>query len=321
MDCEHEPVVPVTRRRALSLMTGWMAASLLPGAARGDADPGVVVVAISSDTLGGANVNDARAAYSVWIQEVTRHSGRIRAEVLPQIFVPSDELLREVRSGAVQCYGITALEYMKIEDITDPEYLLLQDYLADGMEYVMIVNSQSTYRSVSDLRGAQIIVHHHRDLVLAPAWIETTLAAHSLPPAQHFFGNISMGDNVNKVALPVFFRHVDAACLARHSWETAIELNPQLGRSLRVLTVSPRVVPIVLAFRRHCSQLGRQALIDAVMNITSVTAGQQIVALYQAHSFILRTTAVMRTTVDLLMNYQHLLAERGDRREDSRPGW
>lgn len=311
---------PVTRRRALSLMTSAVAASLLPGAAWGDRNQ-ELVVAISTDTLGGANVNDARAAYAVWIQEVTRHMGRVRAEVLPQIFVPSGELLREIRSGIVQCYGITAIEYMKIVDLTDSSCLLLQDYLADGMEYVIVVNSQSAFRSMADLRGAQIILHHHRDLVLALPWIETALAAGSLPPADRFFGSISMRDSVNQVALPVFFRRVDAACLARRSWETAVELNPQLGRSMRVLTVSPKLVPIVLAFRRHCSEAGKEALIHAVMNITSVTAGQQIVALYQAHSFVLRTAAAMKTTVDLLMNYQRLAGQRRDRREDSRSGW
>jgi len=323
MDSLHKSVFPahLSRRRALSLLTSGIAASLLPRVAWGDADPGGVVVAISTDTLGGANVNDARAAYAVWIQEVTRHSGRIRANVLPQIFLSSDELLRDVRSGTVQCYGITALEYMKIADLTDPGYLLLQDYLADGMEYVLVVNSQSSYRSMADLRGAQLVLHHHRDLVLATAWIETSLAAASLPPAEHFFGSISARDSVNQVALPVFFRRADAACLARGSWETAVELNPQLGRSMRVLTVSPKVVPIVLAFRRHCSEAGRQALIDAVMNITSVTAGQQIVALYQAHNFVLRTTAVMKVTVDMLTEYQRLLARMRDRREDSRTGW
>lgn len=323
MDAQQKQTGPaaITRRRALSLMASGVVTSLLPRSAWADQDSEVVVVAISTDTLGSANVNDARAAYGVWIQEVTRHSGRIRAEVLPRIFVPSDELLHDVRSDAVQCYGITALEYMKIADLTDPSYLLLQDYLADGMEYVIVVNNQSSFHSMADLRGAQLILHHHRDLVLAPAWIETSLAGNSLPSAEHFFGSISMRDNVNQVALPVFFRRVESACLARASWEMAVELNPQLGRSMRILAVSPRLVPIVLAFRRHCSEAGRKALIDAVMNITSVTAGQQIVALYQARHFVLRTTAVMKTTVDLLTDYQRILARRRDRREDSRAGW
>ena len=277
--------------------------------------------AVSEETLAGANINDARAAYTVWTQEVTRHLGSVRAVVNPKIFLPSEELLRDVRAGTVDCYGITALEYIKVADVTDPNFILLQDSLADGMEYILVVNNQSPFHSIADLRGAQMIVHHHPDLVLAPAWLETTLTASSLPPAQQFFASISSRDNINQVALPVFFRRVDVACLARRSWETAVELNPQLGRSLRIVAVSPKLVPIFIAFRRHCSEGGRKALIDAILNITSIAAGQQIVALYQSHSFVLRTAAALKATVDMLTDYQRCLARRRDRREDSRAGW
>ena len=314
-----QPALPLTRRHLLRMMAGGAAACLAPRLSF--ADQGLVNVAISQETLGGANINDARAAYKIWTQEVTRHLGTVHAVVDPQIFLPSEELLRDVRVGTVDCYGITALEYMKIADVTDPNFILLQDSLADGMEYLVVVHSQSPYHSIADLHGAQMIAHHHPDLVLAPAWIETTLAASSLPPAQKFFANLSSRDNINQVALPVFFRRADAACLARRSWDTAVELNPQLGRSLRIVAVSPKLVPIFVAFRRHCSDAGRAALIDAILNITSVPAGQQIVALYQSHSFVVRTSAVLRTTVDMLTEYQRFLARTRDRREDSRAGW
>jgi len=309
----------LTRRRVLGLIAGGAAVSLMPRSVF--AEDGLVTVAISSETLGGANVNDARAAYTVWIQEVTRHIGSIHVTINPQIFLPSEELLRDVRAAAVDCYGITALEYIKVADITDPNFILLQDSIADGLEYILVVNDQSPFHSIADLRGAQMIVHHHPDLVLAPAWLETTLAAVSMPPPLQFFGSISSRDNINQVALPVFFHRVDVACLARRNWETAIELNPQLGRSMRIIAVSPKLVPIFLAFRRHCSESGRAALIDAIKGITSLAAGQQIVALYQSRGFVQRTAAVLKTTVDMLTDYQRCLARRRDRREDSRSGW
>lgn len=309
----------LTRRDILRLMAGGAAAALMPRISY--SDDGHITVAISSDTLAGANLNDARAAYSVWIQEFTHARGAVPAVVVPQIFLPSEELLRDVRNGTVDCYGITALEYMRIADLTDPNYFLLQDSLAGGMEYVLLVNGESSYRSIADLRGAQIILHHHPNLLLAPAWFETTLSANSLPPADQFFGSVSSRDNINQVALPVFFHRENAACLTRDSWDTVVELNPQMGRSMRIVAVSPKLVPIALAFRRHCNEAGRKALIDAAMNITDLPAGQQIVALYKSRNFVLRTSAAMKTTVDMLTDYQRCLARRRVRREDSRAGW
>jgi hypothetical protein len=51
-------------------------------------------------------------------------------------------------------------------------------------------------------------------------------------------------------------------------------------------------------------------LLDAVVNITALPAGQQIVAMYQAHAFVVRTSAVMKTAVDMVTQYQRLLAQQ-----------
>jgi ABC-type phosphate/phosphonate transport system substrate-binding protein len=291
-------------------MAGAAAAAIAPAHCLGEDNNSLLHVAISTDTLAGANVSDARAAYAVWIKEVTGHMGTLRAEIVPEIFLPSPQLLAGIRRGSIDCYGITALEYEKVADLTDPNFFLLQDYLADGMEYVLIVHNSSPYRKIGDMRGAQILTHHHRDMVLLPAWMETMLAENNLPPAERFFGSQTARDNVTQVALPVFFRRVDGACLARRSWETAVELNPQLGRDVRTLVVSPKVVPIAICFRRNSSPEGRRALIDAVMKIASIPAGQQIVAMYQAHGFVVRTSAVMKSTVDMVAQYQRLLAQQ-----------
>ncbi|HSZ16100.1 MAG TPA: PhnD/SsuA/transferrin family substrate-binding protein [Terracidiphilus sp.] len=296
----------MTRRECLTLLGGALTASMAPGFGRAQKQAPVLRVAISVDTLAGANVNDARAAYKVWIREVVRQFPSSLAEMVPEIFLPSDELLRGVRQGAIECFGVTALEFVKVADLIDPNFLLLQDYLADGMEYVLLVHRNSAFKKLADLRGAQILTHFHRDMVLAPAWIGTMLAADGLPQPERFFGSLKSVANLNEVVLPVFFRRADGACLARRNWETAIELNPQLGHDLFPLAVSPRIVPIVIAFRRGCSTEGRKVLIDSILKVATVTGGQQIVTLYQSHGFIVRPTSVMSSTVELVRQFERV---------------
>ena len=152
----------------------------------------------------------------------------------------------------IDCYGITALEFAKVVDLTDPDSLVLQDYLADGMEYVLIVHDRSKFRSIPDLRGASLVSHTHRDMVLEQPWLATMLADNNLPTPDTCFGSRKLNSSLTQVVLPVFFRRADGACLARRSWETALELNPQLGRDLRILAISPKVIPIAFGFRRNC---------------------------------------------------------------------
>ena len=300
----------ITRRQCLSGMATAAAASLVSALAWSEGQRTLLIVAISEETLAGANVGDARAAYRVWLREVTSQYGVKTAEPVADIFISSDELIRDVRQDAIDCYGVTALEFAKLAELTDPDSLVVQDYFSDGMEYVLIVHNQSRFKTVSDLRGANIVSHHHRDMVLLQPWLSTTLADSNLPAPESFFASHKLNASLTQVVLPVFFRRLDGACLARHSWETAMELNPQLGRDLRPLLVSPKVIPIVFGFRRGTNPNSRKALIDSIQRISTITAGAQIVALYQSKGFVVRSISVMKTTLEMVRRYDRLKAQQ-----------
>src|SRR5579863_6588005 len=84
----------LTRREVLELAFGAAAGTLMPGLSPAQQQGHVLRVAISTDTLAGANVNDARAAYKVWVNEITRQQSVIVAQMVPEIFLPSEEMTR-----------------------------------------------------------------------------------------------------------------------------------------------------------------------------------------------------------------------------------
>jgi phosphonate transport system substrate-binding protein len=300
----------MTRRHCMGMMAAAATSLLAPRYCDGEKERPVLRLAVSAETLAGANLNDARTAYKVWLREIHAEFGYVTAEPVPEVFINSEDLVRGVRQGTLDCYGGTALEFAKLVDLTDPDSLVIEDYLADGMEYVLLVHSGSRFNQVADLRGAQVVSHLHRDMVLLPAWLRILLAAKNLTAPENFFASLKLINNVNQVVLPVFFRRVDAACLARRSWETAVELNPQLGRDLRALEVSPKVIPIVFGFRRDTTAIARQALINSIQHVTSVPAGRQIVALYQSSGFVVKPVSVMKGTLEIVRQFERLSAKR-----------
>lgn len=302
---------PMGRRKSLAMIAAGMMALLSPRVDWGDEDKRPLRLAISADTLAGANVNDARAAYLIWLREVTHHYAVQTAAVVPEVFLPSAELIRLVRQGSLDGYGLTAPELAKVLDLTEPSTVVLQDYLADGTQYVLLVHRNGGFKKLADLRGAHLVSHLHRDMVLLPAWLGTMLASNGLGQASHFFSRQTVSDKTNQVVLPVFFRRADAACLARPSWETAVELNPQLGRDLVPLEVSPKVIPIGFAFRRNTSPEMRNALVASILNISSYAAGQQIVDLYQSRAFAVRPLSAMNPTLEMLRAYERVALQAG----------
>jgi phosphonate transport system substrate-binding protein len=113
---------------------------------------------------------------------------------------------------------------------------------------------------------------------------------------------------LNQVLLPVFFRSADAACLARRTWETAVELNPQLGRDVRALAVSPKVIPIVFGFRRGTGANARKSLIESIQHITTIPGGREIVAMYQSSEVVVKPVSAMKGTLEMVRQF-----ERGQR--------
>lgn len=294
----------IARRQFLNRLAAASAGCLVHGVPRfAIGEERTIRMAICTTTIAGANISDARAAYMVWLREVSKFYGRQTAEIVPEVFISPDELIRRVRGGSIDAFGATALELEKLADLIDPDTVVIQDYMAGGMEYVLLVHNGSSFKKFADLRGAQLISHLHRDMVLMPAWLENLLAADDLPQMERFWGSQKQSDNINRVVLPVFFRRADAACLARHDWETAVELNPQLGRDLRALVVSPKLIPIGCFFRKNLNPASVKALIQSIQNISSLTAVQEIIALYQSHSFVVTNLAAMKPTLDLVRQF------------------
>ncbi len=300
----------MTRRECLAMMTAAVGATLTAGFLRAEDASALLRVAASIDTLAGANINDARVAYRIWVEEAFRQYGKVTGELVPEVFLPSEVLIRDIRQGSIHGYVVTAFELARVVDLTDPESIVLQDYQADGTEYVILVHKNSPYMKLADLRGAQVVAHHHRDMLLFKAWLENLLAENNLPGPERFFAGYKLNDGLNQVLLPVFFQRANAACLARRSWDTAMELNPQIGRDLRPVAVSPKVIPIALGLRRNSNPASRKILLECLLGISRLPAGQQIAALYQSRSFVARPLSVMNTTLDMVRQHDRLLAQQ-----------
>lgn len=304
-----------TRRQFFTGLAGLATSVVLARLGFGENSARPLRVAVSVETLAGANVNDARAAYRVWSRDIVNAFGLRAAELVPEIFISSEQIIRMVRQGEIDLFGITASEYAKIVDFIDPVSLLLEDGIADGMEYVLLVHNSSQINKLSDLRGGHVTAHLHRDMNLAPAWIGNLLAADGLPRMDDFFADWAVRDSVTQVVLPVFFRRMDAACLARRRFDAAVELNPQLGKDVHALAISPKVVPIALCFHKNCSARGRKVLTDAIEQAESIPAGQQIVALYQSRRLVSRPASCMNGTLEMLRKYERVLARSSGTRK------
>ena len=107
----------------------------------------------------------------------------------------------------------------------------------------------SPIKGIGDLRGRSLICIDHPRACLAPLWLDTLLAQQGLLPADRFFGKVTRTQKVSQSVLSVFFRQADVSLTTRNGFQTAAELNPQVGQQLRVLATSPEMVNQLFCYR------------------------------------------------------------------------
>jgi len=305
--------VHMTRRDALRKISAAVGLAMMHSAMPVRAESRPFRVALSMETLAGANVNDARAAYRVWAQEVARGLEMSHSEIIPEVFIPSSQMIQMIRNGEVDCFALTAFEYATVMEQIDSNQMMVENYAVNGMEYVVLVHASSPCKTIQDLRGCKILLHHHRDTILIESWITLLLLNAKLPTATSFFETIERKDNINEVILPLFFRRVPAIAMTQRSFKIATELTPQPGKDLRAIAVSPPLVSDGFFFRAGCDPRGKNQFQDALLRFTTLPAGRQCLALYQSTGFYARPCSIMGGSVAMIRQVEHL--QKGIKRD------
>lgn len=298
------------RLAAVAAFCCAFAAPRLPSAG-GPGPGGRVRIAVSGEFLGQVNENDAKAAMSAWAAALAR-SGEMEIDVSRPIVVPSAALLQMIRKGETDSFGVTTMEYFRVAAWTDPDLLMVDESAArDGTQYILLVHEDAGLASLRDLRGRGLIVYKSVTTCLADAWLGTLLAGLNLGPAQGHFGPISRDVKLSGVVLPVYFRKADACVTTRQSFETMCELNPQLGRKLRVLATSPKLQTGGLAFHRDCPPLRKKQMLAVLLGLHETVAGQQALTLFQGKRLVVADQSLFRSSIDLLAAYGRLRNQAG----------
>jgi len=124
---------------------------------------------------------------------------------------------------------------------------------------------------------------------------------------ENFCGNVIYNTKDATSILNLFFNKVDMAVVTQHSYNTAIELNPQLQKKLTILYRSETIYPapsitLVGNKNRYFQQIFQQYSQDLVSN----TFGRQLMMIYQSVDDINLTEEEMERLYEHYQDYMKL---------------
>jgi len=292
----------------------WLlAALLLGGSAAGrfrlSAEPAPAIplhLAFSSTTFGEVNQNDAIATLKIWVEQIALDNS-INVKEQPCVLNGVEPLRAALREKRIDAANVTTDEYQELKDYFVDDRFILGIRNGTGQEeFIVLVRQDSGLNRLSDLRGRTLVVLNSPRMRLAPIWLETQLAHEQLGKPQQLFRTVTVSPKPSQVVLPVFFSRADACIITRRGFDIMRELNPQLGRELKVLASSPPVVPFLFAFRRDYSSPLQDKIYDNAVKWHTSERGKQILTVFQCDRLEIRPFSDLAETLALIAEHNRV---------------
>lgn len=245
-----------------------------------------VVIGYSSKAFFEVDPRDALGLTKVWVQTVDRSIGAGQPSSVV-LYRSLDDMERALRTNEVDIVVLIAEDFLLLRDKIALAPVLSADFGRHFYDVLQIlVRADSGITRLEQLRGKAIHIESGQKGDLPCKWLDVFLAARRETPGRDFFSSITRVAKASQAVMPLFFGKTDACLTSRDSLETMLELNPQLGRSLRVLETSPGFITGIVAVRRDVINPQRDAMLDAIKTMHQDVKGRQLLTVFRINRLI-----------------------------------
>ncbi|MBL9138999.1 MAG: PhnD/SsuA/transferrin family substrate-binding protein [Verrucomicrobiales bacterium] len=235
-------------------------------------------IGLSRRSIGDLKRNDAQAAFRIWARAIL--SEKTIANEAEALILDTPEALRAAAIDP-SFDGLATSTTEMLELGLQPESLFFT--VRNGryaQPYVLLVPQGSAVQTVADLAGQEILIPASPKMELVRHWLGILMSDGN--PADPLAVSYAQVPTASKAVLRVFFRQAAASVVTAPALELAIELNPQISKQVRVISVSPDVVTGVFFLTHRVPAPLRAALERTIATLHETPAGRQVLTVFQA---------------------------------------
>jgi phosphonate transport system substrate-binding protein len=255
------------------------------------------------------NINDGLAAIRLHADIISR-ADNLPIDINRTLFESIEAIREALRQEEVDVLALLTDEYVSLPPNLFTGLLLaavLEGRTED--EYVLITHRKHEVNRLADLRGRDVVVYHNARSALSQAWLDVLTLKAELGAAAQAFRTLTVVGKPSQAVLPVFFGRQHAAVVTAQSLRIIQELNPQVGREIRILETSRPYLPSVLCFRAGGPPADYDRLARTVMTMHTSTSGRQVTTIFKSEKFVLVSPETLQPARELLAERQALMAK------------
>lgn len=286
------------------LMTHLALAGLI-----GSSDSGQALnIGYSDAMLAHVNEADAVAAIKTWV-EMIKEAWNSSVPSTTSIYSGTEKLTKALQSGDVDLISVPTDEFFKLKQDVQLDSYHLGSYKGRiTVENLLLVHCDSGFETLEDLKDKTLLISAADRLGMSELWLDTLLMQQGKGRISKFFDSMKVKPKSSSAVHGVFFRTVDACLVTRRNFDLITELNPQLGRKLKAIEVSPQLVPAVVCMRASYDAESKQDLSNALIGLHGSIRGQHMLSFFNSDKMVTATLDDLAATLELIE--QHDLLEQ-----------
>lgn len=261
-------------------------ASAIASAAADQTRERPLVIGYSTKVFFEVDPRDALGLTRVWAQMADRAINNSQPTSVV-MFRDMDDLEKAMRAKQVDIAVLIAQDYVQLRERLPITPVLSADFGRNFYDVLqLLVRNDSGITRIEQLRGKTIKIESGQKGTLPSKWLDMILLSRFSSNSYGFFSSVDETAKASQAIMPLFFSKIDACLVSRDSLETLAELNPQIGRTMRILETSPGFVTGIIAVHRDSSHPRREAMLHAIRDMHQEAKGRQLLTLFRINRLV-----------------------------------
>jgi len=254
---------------------------------RAASEPVEFNIGISVKSLSGVNKLDAEITLKAIAQLISKRTG-IDLLISTWVYEDVSDLERDAREGNLHLVSTLSHDFLRIRNSAklDPVFVAARNQ-DPYKRFLMLIRRERSDSGLAGLKKGRLLVSVTKNNDLPHIWVDTLVRKTELAGSgRQFFGQIEEMERPSKAVLPVFFEKADACLVLRSSYETIVEMNPQIANQLSILEQSDDVLMSVVCVCKSVTLQEMERIKLEIANLHTHEAGRQLLAVFKVGQHI-----------------------------------
>jgi hypothetical protein len=262
----------------------------------------ILVMGGSAMGLRNATKQDAEIAFNTLLdEELNDPNFRIHLVIYPT----TQELYAAFDSGKLDGLFGSPLEYLGRANQLS-EHVMALKFRGGGIKqsFVLVARRGEGNIQLPAFKNKRLTLSKLQDL--EALYLNTQLLRYQQPEISEFFSSRLEAKNANIALMDVFFDKSDITVVRQSEFQTAVELNPQLGKKLIILDQSVPFLPVLGSHRKELDNNKITTLMKRIESMSDAGTGNKLLSITQAVALVVTTREELNSVTDLLREYNTL---------------